>query len=177
MSPTQRELVSNKSLQGTELAQIILSDVSRMLSENGLLCGQMAYPRVSYELRLTLHLGLPSMPSSIDTALSRPQATDRIAANPSLAAIEAAPPLAPRAEDDGGTILDAHALSRDIDSPNAARVLHQLPVEVSIVGQDGHQTERLVEGYTPESVGMTEEQRAEPDLSDVSDEVRKELGL
>jgi hypothetical protein len=129
-----------------------------MLSENGLLSSQMAYPRVAYDLRLTLHLEVPSMPTVTEHVQSR--------------ALEPFP-LA----DAPDAILESTQLKREIDSPNVARVLHQLPIEVTVTGQDGHTTERLIDGYTPESVGMTEEQRAEPDLSDVSDEVKRELGL
>jgi hypothetical protein len=170
--PTTRELVSNKALQGVELAEIIRSDVDRMLHDNGLLAGQTAYSRVAYDLRLTLHLGLPAMPTSEDRATSRTQARDQVELRPDLAALEPFPlSAAPDA------ILSATELSRDIDSPNVARVLHQLPIEVSVTGNDGRQTERLVEGYTPESAGLTAEQLREPDLSDVSDEMKRELGL
>jgi len=174
MSPTSRELVSNKPLAGTELAQIILADAARILGDHGLLAGQSAYSRIAYDLRLTLHLDLPSMPTSVDHVTSRPRATDEIASNPSLAAIEAAPPLAsPRSPD---AILHAVEVSRDIQSPNLARVEHSLPIEVSVTGQDGHATERLVT-YHSSDVGMRPEEFVEPGLRDVTDEVRKELGL
>jgi hypothetical protein len=173
MSPTSKELISNRPLAGTELAAIIRADVDRMLSDNGLLAGQTAYSRVAYSLRLTLHLDLPSMPSSIDSASSRPQATDRIATNPALAAIEAAPPLASPSPD---AILDSTQLARDISSPNLARVGHGLPITVDVHDGDGHMQERLVE-YTPGDVGMRAEEFPEPDLSDVTAEQRKELGL
>jgi hypothetical protein len=173
MSPTTKELVSNKPLAGLELADIIRQDVDRMLRDNGLLSGQTAYSRIAYSLRLTLHLDLPQMPLSVDTASSRPQATDRIAANPALATLEAAPPLASPTPD---AILDSSQLVRDIQSPNLARVGAGLPITVEVMGQDGHQREELV-GYSPKDVGMDAAAFPEPDLSDVTPEMRKELGL
>lgn len=173
MSPTQRELVSNKALAGTELAQIILSDVARMLSDNGLLAGQIAYSRIAFELRLTLHLGLPSLPVSVDSVLSRPVAADIVAAAPELAALEPGPTLADPPAD---AIFASTELTRDIDSPNLARIEHSLPIEVTTMGQDGHQTERLVQ-YRPSDIGRKDDEFPLPDLTDVTEAQRKELGL
>jgi hypothetical protein len=171
--PTSKELVSNKPLQSTELAAIILSDVRRLVDGSCLLTGQIAYSRVAYELRLTLHLDLPAIPTSIDSVLSRAQATDAIAAAPALAAIEPGPRLA---DPSPAAVLQSTGLKRDIDSPNLARIAHSLPIEVSTMGQDGHVQEHLVD-YTPSDVGMRADQFPEPDLSDVTEEMRKELGL
>jgi hypothetical protein len=191
MSPTSRELVSNKALQGTELSQIILADVARMLADNGLLSGQTAYPRIAYELRLTLHLGLPAIPVSVDAVRSRPAADDAVARTPALAALEPGPTLAPPpppptddatsvapdACDAAPTVFQSTQLVRDIDSPNLARIEHSLPIEVTTMGQDGHSTERLVQ-YHPSDIGMAASAEFPlPDLTDVTEEQRKELGL
>src|SRR5580692_1114129 len=152
--PTSRELVSNKALTGTELAHIIVTDVTRMTESNGLLNSQMAFPRVTYDLRLTLHLEVPSMPISTEHVQSR----------------ELEPfPLA----DAPGAVIHATELTREIASPNVARIEHSLPVDVAVIGQDGHQIEQQIQ-YPKSAV---EGGFAEPDLSDVSDAVRKELGL
>lgn len=169
MSPTSRELVSNKSLAGPELAAIILADVSRMLAENGLLNSQMAYPRVAYDLRLTLHMEMQAMPTATEHVVSRNASVQQQEANPALAALEPFPLASPAPD----AILDAHALSRDIASPNVARIEHSLPVDVAVTGQDGHEVTRQV--IYPQDVAK--EQFVEPDLSGVSDEVRRELGL
>jgi hypothetical protein len=189
MSPTSRELVSNKALQGTELSQIILADVARMLQDNGLLSGQTAYPRIAYELRLTLHLGLPAIPVSVDAVRSRPAADDAVARTPALAALEPGPTLAPPPPTDDATsvapdgpdaaptVFQSTQLVRDIDSPNLARIEHSLPIEVTTMGQDGHSTERLVQ-YHPSDIGMAASAEFPlPDLTDVTPEMRRELGL
>ena len=170
---TSKELVSNKPLAGTELAEIIKADVARMCAESGFLAGQTAYSRIAYSLRLTLHLDLPSMPTATDRAESRPQASDAIAANPALGAIEPAPPLVQPSAD---AILSSTQLTREIASPNLARVEHSLPVTVEVKAQDGHYREELV-NYAPGDVGMTADQFPQPDLTDVTEEQRRELGL
>jgi hypothetical protein len=169
---TSKELVSNRPLAGTELAEVIRRDVDRLLRESGFLAGQTAYSQVAYELRLTLHLGLPSMPTAADAARSRTQASDVIAANPALAALEPFP-LAHPATD---TVLASTQLTREIQSPNLTRVEHSLPITVEVLGQDGHKREELVD-YAPTDVGMRREDFKEPDLTDVSEAMRKELGL
>lgn len=170
MSPTSRELIINKPLAGTELSQIILSDAARMLESNGLLSGQIAYGRVSYSLRLTIHLDNPAMRESSDTARSRPRATDTIAANPALAAIEAEPPLSSPSPD---AVFDAFELQRDITSPNLARVEFGLPVDVAVKDQDGHHIEHAVT-YPP---GAYKDQFVEPELRDVTPLARLESGI
>ena len=172
MSPTSRELVSNKPLAGVELAEVIRHDVDRLLRESGFLAGQTAYSQVAYELRLTLHLGLPAMPTATDAARSRSQASDAIAADPALAALEPFP-LARPAPD---AILSSTQITREIQSPNLTRVEHSLPITVEVLGQDGHKREELVD-YSPVDVGMRREDFKEPDLSDVTPEMRRELGL
>ena len=171
--PTSKELVSNKPLAGTELAAIIESDVRRMLDGSGFLRGQVAYGRIAYELRLTLHLDLPSMPLAVDATRSRTQPTAAVAANPALGALEPSMPLAAPSSD---SVLSSTELRRDIQSPNLARVEHTLPIEVEVMGQDGHVREQLVT-YRPGDVGMQEEEFPQPDLTDVTDAMRKELGL
>jgi hypothetical protein len=171
--PTQKELVSNKPLSGPELAEIIKSDVARMLEGSGFTAGQTAYSRVGYELRLTLHLGLFGMSTSEDAARSRTQAADVVQANSALAALEPFPLADP---DPVRTVLESTQMARDIESPNLARVEHSLPVTVDVKGQDGHTREELVT-YTPSDVGMKAEEFPLPDLTDVTPVTKKELGL
>ncbi len=173
MSPTSRELVSNKALSGIELAEIIRADVDRMLQGNGFLRGQTAFSRVSYELRLTLHLDLPSMDLTTDSARSRTQPVGDVRDNPALAAIEPSMPLSTPSAD---AILESTELHRDIQSPNLARIEHSLPIEVEVTGQDGHVREQLIQ-YTPTDVGMKGEDFPVPDIADLTPRMRKELGL
>jgi hypothetical protein len=170
--PTSREIVSNKPLAGTELAAIIRSDIARMLDESGFLAGQSAYSRVAYDIRITLHLDLPAMPTATEVAQSRVAASDVIAQRPELGSLEPFPLAQPSA----GAALSATGLRRDIDSPNLARVEHSLPVTVDVLGEDGHTREELVT-YRPGDVGMDATEFRDPDLTDLTPEVRRELGL
>jgi hypothetical protein len=168
--PTSKEVVSNKSLSGLELASIILADASRMLEGNGLLSGHMAFGRVSYDLTLTLHLDLPQMPESSDSVRSRQRADDEVRAKPELGAIE---PM-PLENATGGAVIDGSLVTRIIDSPNLARIEHGLPIEVTVMGQDGHQREQLIE-YQPADVGMKPSDFKEPEIVDVTPQVREKL--
>lgn len=154
--PVAKELVSNKSLSGIELSKIILADVARMLDGNGLLSGHMAFGRIAYDLTLTLHLDLPQLPESSDTVRSRP--------TPEHPTLEPEPPLA---DPSPAAVVDASTLTRTIDSPNLARIEHQLPIEVTVMGQDGHQREELIE-YAPTDVGLKREDFPEPEINDVT---------
>jgi hypothetical protein len=171
--PTSKELVSNKPLQGLELAEIIRADVNRMLEGSGFLAGQVAYSRIAYEVRLTLHLDLPSMPSAIDSTRSRTQAADLVRERPGLAALEPSMPLAAPSAD---ALLSSIEIQREITSPNLARVEHSLPIEVEVMGQDGHVREQLVT-YHASDVGMRDDDFPQPDLTDVTPAQRRELGL
>jgi hypothetical protein len=167
--PTTKELVANKPLTGPELATIIQRDVARLCDGSGFLAGQTAYSQVSYEVRLTLLLNQPTMPTATDLTQSRTQATDAVTAHPELAALAPHPLPAP-------AIVSATQVVRDISSPNLARIEHSLPITVEVLGGDGHKREELID-YLPQDVGMAREDFKEPDLTDVSAEARKELGL
>lgn len=171
MSPTSKEIVSNKSLSGIELSKIILADTARMLEGNGLLSGHMAFGRISYDLTLVLHLDLPQMRESTDAVRSRPRSDDEVKANPAVAAIEAEPPLESPSD---GAVVDGSEMHRDIDSPNLARIEHSLPIEVTVMGQDGHQREQLIE-YQPSDVGMKPSDFVQPEIKDVTPIVRPRI--
>ena len=168
--PTSKEVVSNKALSGAELSTIILADATRLLADHGLLSGQMAFSRVAYELRLTLHLDLPSMPSATDSVRSSPRSTNDVAHSPSLAAIEAVPPLASPSD---SAIFTSDELHRTIASPNVARLEHSLPIDVSVRDQDGHTVTRQV-SYPADYPGMDP---VPATIADVTDVTRAELKM
>jgi hypothetical protein len=154
------------------LQQVILNDVTRMLASNGYLSPHLAYRRVSYDLRLTLHLDNPVPTDVVDHAQSRPASVQQVEANAALAALEPPPPLASPSPD---SLVSSDELKRTIDSPNLARIEHDLPVDIATRDNDGHTQERQVAGKSWEG---TEGAAYEvPGIEDLSEAARKELGL
>jgi hypothetical protein len=131
--PTSRELVPNKPLSGEELATIIKADLASVLAQDCMLTPRVAYGRVSYEIRVTLHMDNPMMPSSVAVVQSKLAASDAVEARPELAALNPPPPL-PDASDDA-TVYSTER-HRDIVSPNVARIEHGMPISVIRPGRD-----------------------------------------
>jgi hypothetical protein len=125
MMPSSRETVVNKALSGDELKLIILADAQRLVDNEGLLSPHIAFGRVSYVLRLTLHVDNPFIPdSTIEIATKR---------NSAIPVIE--PP--PLTDPSDAAEVGAMELTRTIDSPNAERLREGLPVPVLTKQQDG----------------------------------------
>jgi hypothetical protein len=161
MSPTSAELVSNKPLSGTELGNIIRKDVDRLLADDSMLGSLVAYGRVSYEVRVTLHMDNYSYPTHVTSVHSRRAAKDQ----PDLTAIESGLPLA---KPSPTSIVSAHETHRDITSPNVSRIEHGLPVE--ILRRDGAgQTQSESVHYPPD---IADSKGPAPITRDLSDEVR-----
>jgi hypothetical protein len=165
---TNRELVKNSPLSGTELKQIILRDVESILSSDGLLASQIAYSRVAYDVTVRIHTDNPSNLENVVRVPSKPRPADNVAE----AAIEAGPSLPPATTSNKQQVSGAKR-TRNIVSPNSARVEHSLPITVQRLGQDGHLKDEQVK-YPPEA--------AEPDPSlvtdtDITEETRREFGV
>src|ERR1700733_13962244 len=170
MSPTSRELVSNRALSGDELRRILLSDFTTLLDGHGLLTGQMAYARIAFDIRLSLHLDAPTLHTTEDHARSRQRSDNDIAIAPALAAI---PPTLPLPGASPDAILTGDNIHRDIASPNVARLEHGLPITVSSLDNDAHMQEHSV-CYPRDYPGM---ESTPPTLTDVTAQVRSELGM
>lgn len=152
MSPTSKELVANRPLRGDELMKIIEADVHDVLSRDCMMTTRVAYGRVAYELRVILHMDNPAFPASEAVIKSKLAASDVIAQQPELAAIEPAPPLKGASEDSYVSATERH---RDITSPNVSRIEHGLPITVIRPGFDtGGNAISVEEGviYPPEVV-------------------------
>jgi hypothetical protein len=152
MSPTSKELVANRPLRGDELSKIILADAAEIISHDCMLTSRVAYGRVSYEIRVILHMDNPSFPTSEVVVRSRPAADDVVVARPELAVIEPPPPLKAAGADSYVSATERH---RDIDSPNVSRIEHGLPITVIRPGFDtGGNAISVEEGviYPPEVV-------------------------
>jgi hypothetical protein len=156
--PTSRELVANKPLRGDELQKIVESDLHEVLSRDCMFTSRVAYGRVSYEVRVTLHMDNPSFPTATSTIRSAPRSDNQIEAQPEMAAIKDAPPLVAPTADAYVSSVERH---RDIESPNATRIEHGLPISVIRTGHDTGGNPISVEEpvvYPKESVeGMTPE--------------------
>jgi hypothetical protein len=91
--PTAREQVPNNPLRGDELAKIIEADVHDVLQRDCMMTSRVAYGRVSYELRVILHMDNPAFNTSTTVVQSHQAADDKVEKEPQLAALEPAPPL------------------------------------------------------------------------------------
>src|SRR5438552_15397899 len=131
--PTSKDLVANRPLRSEELAKIVLADVERILDGSGFFRGQIAYGRVAYEVRITLHIDNPSYPTDLTVVRSKGRSIQEVEADPALAAIEPGPLKDTSSE----AFLSATEFHRDIQSPNAARVEHSLPITILRRDQDG----------------------------------------
>src|SRR2546429_7494529 len=117
--PISNERVPNRPLSGLELAKIIQKDVQDILSRDGMFTNNIAFARVSYEVRVSLHLDNPVYPEHISTTLSRPASKQQVEAQPELAAIETSPLKDPLSVEE---LIASEERHREIQSPNMARV-------------------------------------------------------
>ena len=156
--PTSKELVANRPLRGDELSKIVLADVSDVLNRDCMFTSRVAYGRVAYEVRITLHMDNPTFPQSTTILGSKPRSDNEVERQPELGAIQGRPPLPQPSAESYASVVERH---RDIDSPNATRIEHGLPISVVRTGHDtGGNPISVEEGvvYPPESVeGMTPE--------------------
>jgi hypothetical protein len=143
---TGRERAANVPLKGSELRELLLKDFTRLLDGEGLLSPHLAYGRLSWRIRLTLHLDNTIMPKSESVVASRPPATNALAEHPELAAIEPPPPLADPSPD---SIASDRELTRVVRSPNVERVREGLSIPVEVKGQDGTITMERIQ-YPPD---------------------------
>lgn len=173
MSPTSKEIVHQRPLQGAELSKIIVADVARVLADSGMFTGHVAYGRCAYEVRVILHLDNPAYPTVTETARSTPyprDVTEGEHGQPELGAVERLP-LRDTSED---AYLAADELHRDIASPNAARVEHSLPITVTRRDQNSETREELVT-YDKSTLDGQPNPNPAPVITDVTSEVKREL--
>lgn len=134
MSPARGELVSNRPLRGDELAKIIEADVHEILTNDCMLTSRAAYGRVSYELRVILHMDNPAFKESSTIIRSKPASDNMLEVQPELSAIEGGPPLAKPISENA--YVSAVQRDRTIDSPNVSRIEHGLSIAVVRQGRD-----------------------------------------
>lgn len=142
--PASHEKIPNRPLAGNELVQIIERDVHDILTRDGMFTQNIAFGRVSYEIRVSLHLDNPLYPQHVSTVMSRPASKQQIAADPALAAVEYGPLVDPLTEDETVFAQERH---REIQSPNAARVENGMPLILEKKNLDTGAVEQVQQMY------------------------------
>lgn len=148
--PLSSEVVPNKALSGSELAQLMLHDLAQVLERDGMFTHYVAYGRVAYKVRIEIQMDNPTFP--------RHEVQTRARAKVGTP-LEGEPPLAqPTSEDALDMILER---DRVVDSPNAARVESGQPITVQIVQEGKLRTKEV--RFDPDDV--PEPQVVDRDLS------------
>lgn len=122
--PASNEIVNNRPLSGSELRLIILNDVGNILDKDGMFAPHIGYGRVAYEVTVKLHIDNPLYPEHKTVIASRPPSSN----DPDLTkkAIETAP-LHNTSDE---SVALGLVRERTIESPNAARLEHELAVTI-----------------------------------------------
>lgn len=159
--PASNERVPNKALSGTELKQIILNQITATLDRDGMLSNNIAFGRVSFEVRVSMHLDNPMYPLHTIEVLSVPASKQQIVAKPELAAIELGPLVEPLSEDER---MPSTELATQIASPNMARVSNGMPLQIQKRNLNTGQMETVEQKFVgdmpdPEEVGNITVQR------------------
>lgn len=145
----------NRPLSGSELRQIMVKDVDSILQQDGMLASHVAYKDVSYEVTVKVRVSNPMQPVWINTTTSKDSTLQQIAADESMAAVNAFPH---KSEDAEETFDIGVSKIREIISPNVSRVENGLPVTISHRTPDGEMKEHPVT-YEVDDVEMDDAYR------------------
>ena len=122
--PASTEIVNNRPLSGRELREIMLKDLADILDKDGMFSGHIGIGRAAYKITVQLHLDNPSYPEHVTTVRSKQAASNET--DEGKKHIEPGPLKEPGAE----AVVVALTREREIDSPNHARIEHNLPVSI-----------------------------------------------
>jgi hypothetical protein len=162
--PTHNERVPNKPLTGREVRELITRDTAKLLENFGLLSDHLAFYRISYDIRVRLHVDNLLDPTSETWTESRP-----------------APPLDHPARDQQ---IEAIERSRQIVSPNEERLRAGLPIPVTVRNPAERTVAEHDVQYPPQpqlgegtvrEVSVEDEARAAWKILDEPQEVRVEV--
>jgi hypothetical protein len=129
--PLSNETIQNRPLSGSELLEIIVKDLMDLLSKDGMFATHVGYGRVGYKLSLDLEMDNLTYPTH----------------SAQRSGGEGLPLLNPSPE----ALALSRQRARRIESPNAARVLNDIPIKVtSVIG--GKLETHEVLGYDKDSV-------------------------
>ena len=116
--PLSSETIRNKPLSGPELIEIILKGTRELLARDGMFATHVGYGRVAFRVRVELEMDNLTYPHHSAQGTSSPANTEEAAQTF---------PLPEPAEDSVALDLER---SQQITSPNATRILNDLPVQV-----------------------------------------------
>lgn len=170
--PASNEQIKNRLLSGAELSKIIQHNVTDILGRDGMFTSRIAFGRVSYEVRVTLHLDNPSYPEHVSVTVSRPPSDQQAEANPALKAIELGMPLKNASEE---SMVIATEVTATISSPNAARIEHELPLITQALNANGYREDKEIK-YTGDPIDPVKAGNVAT-LKDVSEEQAAKMGV
>ena len=147
MSPTAREVIANRPLGSAELRPILHSVLDSLIDNEGLLSPHLAYGRLAFTLTLSLHVDNPMVVAAPISKSSAPPPVNATAAEQEANGAIEAPPLSLPSPD---AIQSESSADYSIDSPNAERLRHGLPVTLDVKQQDGTVHQEKVT-YPPDS--------------------------
>lgn len=116
------EIVSNRPLSGRELLELVVADLRAVLEKDGLFSPYIAFGRIGYEVEVRLHMDNVNYPEHRARAASRPARL----ADPAPDALEV-----------------AKVRSREVRSPNIARIEAGLPIKIQTRVGDALVTKEL----------------------------------
>lgn len=138
--PASNELVSNRPLSGTELREIMLKDLANMLDKDGMFAPHIGYARAAYRITVKLHVDNPMYPEhNVSVQSKAPARNTKDEARKMLEP----PPLAKPGEE---AVVAAATRERTIESPNGARLEHNLPI--TVLKKDGNTGEMKEKAVT-----------------------------
>lgn len=134
--PTSNDTIPNRPLSGYELRQIIMKDIDDMLARDGMFTPHIAYGRVGYRVDIALQLDNPLYSEHKSSVESKdPSRNERDPIKKQLRK----PPMKGPSDDAAYAGLQRN---RVIDSPNHARIEHEIPVLIKV---SDPQTGKLVD--------------------------------
>ncbi|MGH7181963.1 MAG: hypothetical protein ACREJN_08310 [Nitrospiraceae bacterium] len=133
--PASNERVQNKGLSGSELSTIIQNRVKEVMSRDGMFVDRIAYQRVKFEVRVTLHLDNPLYPKHITSVLAPNYSDQDLQNNPELATLERGPlPLTEPLTADSAVV--SVQVDEVIASPNGARIEHDMKLKMDVTNRE-----------------------------------------
>lgn len=136
--PSSLDRVPNTPLSGSELRQIIEKRVHEVLMRDGLFTQNIAFSRVSFEVRVSIHLDNPLYPEHISNVYSSIPSKQEVETLPQLGALEPPPLIEPTSDEEA---VFSEELAETIASPNMARITNGLPIIVQKTNMDTGQIE------------------------------------
>lgn len=118
--PTANETVDNRPIDGDELKKILMAEFEKMLGRDAMFSKRLSYPRAAFRMRVQLFLPNPAYPvHTTETASANPAVNEKDEKKKLLTT----PP-----KGQAGTLDREREMT--IESPNLARLTHNLPITI-----------------------------------------------